>query len=160
MSNLKFLYIFFLIFLCNLTLWGESKNSNGICEKSCPCISWSPLTHCYLRCLKWSVKWTQPSSHRLGRLVQAERSDRHMVDLMPCCSFSVSSLQQTANFLMMRWAPLNSQSSSHVGDTSKQTQRPRGTILSMQTHSWPEQKRSACFVFQKHLQFKSLSHST
>lgn len=51
------------------------QHSDGICEKSCPKTSRSPLTHCYLRCLKWSVQWTEPSSHRFSRLVQAERSD-------------------------------------------------------------------------------------
>ena len=137
------------------------QNSDGICEKSCPRIPWSSLTHCYLRCLKWSVQRTQPSSHRFSRLVQAERSDSHMVDLMLYCSFSVSPLQQRANCPMMSRASLNSQSSPHMGETSKGTQRLglRLNILYMQTHSWPKQNRLPRPGFQKHLQFQSLAHT-
>lgn len=131
MSNLKFLYVFFVIFPCNLTLRSESKIAMASVK------SLALVYHGADSLLSevFEMEREVPSSHRLGSLVQAERSDRHMVDLMPCRSLSVSSLQQSANCLTMRWAPLNSQSPSHVGDTSKQTQRLRGTILCMQTPS-------------------------
>lgn len=85
----------------------------------------------------------------------------HMVDLMLYCSFSVSPLQQRANCPIMSRASLNSQSSSHTGETSKGAQRLdlRLNILYMQTHSWPKQNRLAWPAFQKHLQFKSRSRT-
>lgn len=53
----------------------------------------SSMTQWCLRCLKWIMQWTHPSSHSFSRLVHGERSDSHMLALMLYCSFSVHLLQ-------------------------------------------------------------------
>lgn len=120
----------------------------------------SPLTHWYLRCLKWSMQGAQPSSHRFGRLDQAERSDSHMVD--PMLHYIALSLSLSSNTgrTVRRWAwclltvshPLTQE-----GHQRKLRDFVKLNIISMQIHSWPKQSGSEQPVFPKHLQFKTQS---
>lgn len=118
----------------------------------------SSMTQWCLRCLKWIMQWTHPSSHSFSRLVHGERSDSHMLALMLYCSFSVHLLQHKLSnepdfYEQSLIVSLGRDIKGNSGGGGSITLN----ILSMQTHSWPKQNRLVWPVFQRNLQLKSLS---
>lgn len=117
----------------------------------------SLLIRWYARCLKWSMQWAQLSSHRFSRLVQTERSDGHMVDLMLqyiALSLSLSSnAEQTVRWGVWCLLTVNPPLTQE-GHQRKRRGFITLNILYMQTHSWPKQSKLASGLY-----FESICNS-